>query len=44
MQFSWLGKISMKQGDKKRAKKMFQRVLRIVPDYLEASKALQKIM
>ena len=38
------GKISMKQGDKKRAKKMFQRVLRIVPDYLEASKALQKIM
>jgi len=37
------GKISMKQGNKKQAKRMFQRVLRIVPDYLEASRELRKI-
>jgi tetratricopeptide (TPR) repeat protein len=38
------GKILVKQGNNKQAKRMFQRVLRIAPDYLGASKALQKII
>jgi len=38
------GKIFVKHGNKKQAKRMFQRVLRIAPGFSGASKALQEIM